>query len=54
MTFYLEYVLNNLMIPGQVENWVTVMNFKGVSLMSFPTAVIFSLIGSFSVCEMKY
>ena len=37
-TYFLEYVIRNILIPGQVENWVTLIDSSYVSL--------FSLVGS--------
>lgn len=30
MTFWLEYVIQEWMLPGQIENWVFIANLKGV------------------------
>jgi len=36
-TIYLmEYVINNLLLPGQIENWVIICDVKDVSLISLP------------------
>jgi|JI6StandDraft_1071083.scaffolds.fasta_scaffold270999_1 hypothetical protein len=37
-TYFFEYVLRNMLIPGQVENWVVILDAAQVGL--------FSLVGS--------
>jgi len=34
LTFGLEYIINELMLPGQVENWIFISNVKGMGLAS--------------------
>lgn len=41
-TYFFEYVLKNLLIPGQVENWVALIDAGYVS--------VFSLVGSTKEC----
>ena len=35
--FIMEYLIEKMLIPGQVENWTMISNFKSVSLL-FPPA----------------
>jgi hypothetical protein len=28
--FFLDHVINNAMIPGQIENWTTIFDLKGI------------------------
>ena len=37
--FLCEYVKNNLLIPGQVENWNMIVNLKGTSIFSIPDPI---------------
>ena len=37
--YFMEYVVNNLLIPGQVENWVVITDFTGVSFFFLPSTV---------------
>ena len=37
--FLCEYVKNNLLIPGQVENWNMIVNLKGISVISIPDPI---------------
>lgn len=39
IAYFLEYVINNLMLPGQIERWVVVEDMKGMSLTSLPFGV---------------
>jgi len=34
LTFWLEYIVDEFMLPGQVENWVFITNVKGMGLAS--------------------
>ena len=35
--FFMEYVVNNLLIPGQVENWNIITDLNGVSIITLPS-----------------
>ena len=37
--FLCEYVKNNLLIPGQIENWNMIVNLKGTSVTSIPAPI---------------
>ena len=39
ISFFIEYVINEMLIPGQVENWNIIINLKGMSLWSIPITV---------------
>ena len=34
--FVCQYAVNNLLIPGQIENWIMLFNLKGTSIISLP------------------
>jgi hypothetical protein len=34
--YFIEYMINNLLIPGQVENWIIITDLNGVSLLGIP------------------
>lgn len=36
IAYFLEYVIDKLMLPGQIERWVVVEDMKGMSLTSIP------------------
>jgi hypothetical protein len=36
VVFVMEYMINNLLIPGQVENWNMITDCNGVSLLTLP------------------
>lgn len=40
LTFFLEFVINNLLIPGQVENWVLIADMSGLNVLSVPYSVL--------------
>lgn len=42
MMFYMDYVVNNFMLPGQVESWIFVINLGKIGITSLPTTVSFS------------
>ena len=37
--FICQFMQNNMLIPGQVENWIIFINLEGVSVMSLPDAM---------------
>jgi hypothetical protein len=37
--YFMEYVVNDLLIPGQVENWIVITDFTGVSFFFLPSTV---------------
>ncbi len=37
--FVCQFAVNNLLIPGQVENWIMFFNLKGTSLFSLPEPI---------------
>lgn len=40
-TFMLEYIKKNLLLPGQVENWIILMDLDKLGLNEIPYAVIY-------------
>ena len=41
ITIFLEHVIGTMMIPGQVENWITIMDLNKMGLTSLPMGVFF-------------
>lgn len=39
ITYVLVYVIENLMLPGQVENWIFIIDLNKVGLTNLPLAV---------------
>lgn len=39
--YFLDYIARSLFLPGQVENWVVLVDLKDVSIMSVPYGVKF-------------
>lgn len=39
LTYFLEFVINNLLIPGQVENWVLIADMSGLNVLTVPYSV---------------
>ena len=37
--FLFQYIVNNMLIPGQIENWIMILNFEGTSPLSLPDTV---------------
>jgi len=35
--FFMQYLINNLLIPGQMENWTLIIDVRNVSLYSLPS-----------------
>jgi len=43
LTYFFEHLINNLLLPGQVENWIFITDLKGMSLTSIPFNVMNTL-----------
>lgn len=43
LAYFIEYMLENAILPGQVENWVTITDMTGVGLTNVPYSVRFHL-----------
>jgi CRAL/TRIO domain len=39
-TYMIQFIISRALIPGQVENWVTVIDFKDVGLTEIPKKLI--------------
>ena len=39
LTYFLEFVINNMLIPGQVENWVLIADMTGLNILTVPYTV---------------
>ena len=37
--FLFQYIVNNMLIPGQIENWIMILNFEGTSPLNLPDTV---------------
>ena len=37
--FLCQFIINNMIIPGQFESWIFIINLKGVSIISLPEPV---------------
>lgn len=37
--FICQYMVNYMMIPGQIENWIMIVNMDGTSILSIPESV---------------
>lgn len=41
LTFWFEYIIDEWMLPGQVENWIFITNLKGMGIASIAVQVNF-------------
>ena len=39
--YFLDHIARNLFLPGQVENWVVLVDLKDISIMNVPYSVAF-------------
>lgn len=39
MTYFLVYVIDNLMLPGQIENWNYIIDFGHMGASDLPLSV---------------
>lgn len=54
LTFWFEHVIQDWMLPGQVENWVFIINMKGMGIAALAVQVNFKITRGFImviVCE---
>ena len=35
-----EYIVNNALLPGQIENWVSIMNLEGLTMLDIDRKVL--------------
>ena len=40
MTYFCEYIMDNMLLPGQVENWNMITDFNGVGVTDVPYSVL--------------
>ena len=38
--YYIEHLVDNCMLPGQIENWIIIQNLNDFGITSLPLAVI--------------
>ena len=39
LTYFLEYIIANMLVAGQVENWVLVSDMSGLNIATVPYGV---------------
>ncbi len=39
-TYFVQFLVTRTLIPGQVENWVTIVDMKGVGITEIPKEVM--------------
>ena len=42
-TFIIQFIITRCLIPGKVENWVTIIDFKGVGMLEIPKKLIMAM-----------
>ncbi len=40
VTYFLDYVIRHMLLPGQVENWIVITDLNGLGIMSLPYGVL--------------
>ena len=45
VTFFLEVIISNMLLPGQIENWVIILDFNNMGLFTFPVMSFKKMIG---------
>ncbi|CAD8159827.1 unnamed protein product [Paramecium octaurelia] len=48
MTIFLDYVLTNCMLPGQIENWIVIMDLGGLGIMGLPKQDLYRIMNYLS------
>jgi len=39
LTFWMEYIISDWMLPGQIESWIFICNIKGMGLSTMAVPV---------------
>jgi hypothetical protein len=39
-TFMIQFIITRALVPGRVENWVTIIDMKGVGITEIPKTLI--------------
>jgi len=45
LTFFLEFIIANLLLPGQIENWIFILDLNGMGLSTLPLNPLKKLLG---------
>lgn len=45
MGYFLEYMIHNALLPGQVERWIFTLDLKGMSITSLPFGILKRVLG---------
>ncbi|KAL4493052.1 hypothetical protein ABPG72_003137 [Tetrahymena utriculariae] len=48
MTYFFEFIINNMMLPGQIENWVVILDLGNIGLSSLPISGLKQIMGYLS------
>ncbi|CAD8153805.1 unnamed protein product [Paramecium octaurelia] len=48
MTLFLDYVLYNCMLPGQIESWIVIMDLGGLGIMGLPKQDLYRIMNYLS------
>lgn len=43
LSYFYEYVIEHMLLPGQVENWVLIMDLQDLGVTSVPYSVLYRL-----------
>ena len=54
-SFLCQFVINNMMIPGQYETWNMIVNLKGVSVISLPDSLkkLIPALSNYFLCRLN-
>jgi len=44
--YYLEYVVNNCMIPSRIEDWTIILDLNNVGVTQIPKSLLSAVMGS--------
>ena len=42
-TYYVQFLISRTLVPGKVENWVTILDLKGVGITEIPKKLLKAL-----------
>ncbi len=49
MTYFFEFILKYIMLPGQIENWVVLLDLNSIGISSLPLTALKTIMGYLSV-----
>jgi len=49
LTFYYTWIINNMMIPGHIENWLIIVDLKNLNIMDISLSLLGALLDTLEI-----